>query len=89
MHPEGQKHHLRQELLFLSVRKRRGKPDKADEHDCGWQQDRRQSQRGVLQVGESSDENQKFKVEQDKICTFWSACFVLMGFYILRGQIFF
>lgn len=50
VHPAGQKHHLHQELHVLSVRKRCGKPDETDKHDCGRQQDLRQPQWGVLQV---------------------------------------
>lgn len=61
MHPAGQKHHLHQELHFLSVRQHCGKPDQTDKHDCGWQQDLRQPQRGVLQVSAKVDFKLKFK----------------------------
>lgn len=44
MHPAGEKHYLHQELLFLPVRKRCGKPDETDKYDCGQQQDLRQPQ---------------------------------------------
>lgn len=50
VHPAGQKHHLHQELHFLSVPEQRGEPDQAHEHDSRRQQDLRQPQRGVLQV---------------------------------------
>lgn len=50
LHPAGRKRHLCQELQLLFVRQCCGKLNQAHQHDCGGQQDVRQSQWGVLQV---------------------------------------
>lgn len=77
VHPAGQKHHLHQELVFLSVRKRCGKPDETDKHDCGQQQDLRQPQWGVLQVSGSSS----WWKTWDEIGSFWSARLTFIVFF--------